>query len=216
MPRSILIVPAIALALGYLTLGTGCASSRDGNPQAKATVTSAKDSRQELVEAKGEISKAIADLDQISSHGDLKVAYRAFSTDIDAVKSREKRVKHEREQMETNQQAYITQWQQDGSKLTNDDLRRSSIDRQAAVKQHFTEVTASYRELEDDYRPLITTLGELQAALANDLTPAAVDAIKPVADTVTSDGAKVQSRINDVIGKLDSLITSLSSGEITK
>ncbi len=209
MSRHILLIPCLAAALGCTALITGCAGDRT-NPQARATVTSATDARQELISAKAEIAKTLADLYRVEHQDELKKSFGDFSDDLAAVKTREKRVRDERERMQADSQVYITTWQQNASTYSNDDLRRSSIDRQATVKEHFTEITAAYRELEDDYRPFITTLSELQSSLANDLTPANVAAIKPVAEKAVTDGDKVQAQVDHVISKLDGLLTSMS------
>ena len=211
MTRSLLSVPFIIVSLSVAVLATGCGGNRNDNPRARSTVTSAKDSRQELLEAKGEIGKVIADLDLINRQGDLKKAYSDFSDDLSTIKSREKSVRTERESMEKDSKAYIEKWQQEAASFQNDDLRRSSIDRQSAVKKRFTDVTAAYRTLEEEYRPFINNLTELHQALANDLTPAAVSSVKPVSSKVISDGTKVQGQIDDVVSELDGLIGSLST-----
>lgn len=210
MPRSALLVPALLLSLTGFAVTTGCSDHRSGNTHAKSTVSSATDSRQELLAAKAEIGKTIADLDLISRHGELKPAFNDFSDDLSAVKHREKTIRSERERMESDSDSYISQWQSDGAQYTNDDLRKSNIDRQGAVKRRFTTVTKAYRDLEDQYRPFITTLTELQGSLANDLTGASVDAIKPVAATAVTDGEKVQTQIDNVIAQLDGMIAELS------
>ena len=211
MTRAHLLIPLLAAAIGCATLSTGCAE-RDGNVQARSTVTSATDSRLELVQAKAEIGKAITDLQLIGNQGELKQAYVAFSDDLAAVQSREKRVKSERERMEADSQAYITRWQADAAQFSNDDLRRSSIERQASVKKRFAEVTAGYRDLEAQYRPFITNMSELQKSLSSDLTPAAVESVKPVITTTVADGGKVQAQIDVVTGQLDGLVSSLKTG----
>ncbi len=211
MPRSSLLVPALLLSITGLALTTGCSDHRNGNAHAQSTVSSATDSRQELIAAKAEIGKTLADLDLIRRHGELKPAFNSFSDDLSAVKAREKTIRSERERMEADSDLYIKQWQNDGAQYTNDDLRKSNIDRQGAVKRHFTTVTKAYRDLEDQYRPFITTLTELQGSLANDLTGASVDAIKPVAATAVTDGEKVQTQIDDVITQLDGMIAEMSS-----
>lgn len=211
MQHSPVLVPFLLLAVVGVTCVTGCADHRDGNVHAQSTVSGAKESRQDLIAAKAEIGKTVTDLDLISRHGDLKPAFHAFSDDLDALRKREKAVRSEREGMEADSDAYIAQWQSEGAQYSNDDLRKSSIDRQAAVKQRFKEVTKAYRVLEDQFKPFITTLTELQGSLANDLTPSAVDAIKPVAATAVSDGEKVQAQIDDVITQLDAMIAGLST-----
>lgn len=210
MHRSSTLVPFLLLAIAGATCVTSCNDHRDGNVHAQSTVSGAKDSRRDLVAAKAEIGKTITDLDLISRHGELKPAFRSFSDDLDALRKREKAVRTEREGMEADADAYIAQWQLEGAQYSNDELRKSSIDRQAAVKQQFKEVTKAYRTLEDQFKPFITTLTELQGSLANDLTSSSVDAIKPVAATAVSDGEKVQAQIDNVITQLDAMIAGLS------
>ena len=211
MYRSSCIVTFLVLAVVGVTCVTGCSSHRDGNVHAQSTVSGAKESREDLIAAKTEIGKAIADLDLIIRHGDLKPTFRTFSDDLDALRKREKAVRSEREAMEADADAYIAQWQFEGAHYSNDELRKSSIDRQAAVKLKFKEVTKAYRALGDQFKPFITTLTELQGSLSNDLTASSVEAIKPVAATAVADGDKVQNQIDEVISQLDSMIASLST-----
>jgi Protein of unknown function (DUF2959) len=195
---------------------SGCAGNRDGNVRAHSTVASVDHSRDELVQAKAEINKALLDLGSISNHVDLKKSYADFSDDIEVVKKREARVRDERAQTEKDRTAYLAKWQENAAQFTNDDLRRSSIDRQAAVKQQFLDVDKAYSELEESYRPFITNLSEVHADLANDLTPAAVDSIKPVVAKITADGSKVQEKIDAVINQLAQLNASLSTNAPAK
>lgn len=211
MHRSPVIVPLLFLTVASVAFVTGCADHREGNVHAQSTVLGAKESREDLIAAKAEIGKAIADLDLIRRHGDLKPAFRAFSDDLEALRKREKAVRSEREAMEADSDAYIAQWQLEGAQYSNDELRKSSIDRQAAVKLRFKEVTKAYRALEDQFKPFITTLTELKGSLSNDLTASSVDAIKPVAATAVADGEKVQTQIDEVVSQLDAMIAGLST-----
>ena len=195
---------------GLIILG-GCSENREGNVRAQSTVKSIKESRLEIIEAKSEIGKSLVTLNQLVHQVELKKSFSDFTEILEDVKDREKNVRKQRLKMEENSNDYIKEWQLEIAQFSNDDLKKSSIDRQAEVKKKFAETTVSYKELNDVYEPFIKNLTEIQLALRNDLTPASIQNVRPVIESATTEGEKVQSKADALIAQLDDLNASLSS-----
>lgn len=190
---------------------SGCSENREGNVRAQSTVKSIKESRLELVEAKNEIGKSLVALNQVVHQVEIKKSFSEFTEVLEDIKDREKNVRKQRIKMEENSNEYIKEWQLEIAQFSNDDLKKSSIDRQAEVKKKFSETTVIYKELNEVYGPFIKNLTEIQLALRNDLTPASIQNVRPVIESASDDGEKVQAKADAVLAQLDDLNASLSS-----
>jgi len=205
---------ATCVGLGFtasLLVLSGCVDNREGNVRAKSTVKSIKESRVEIVEAKNEIGKSLVNLNQLIHQVDLKKSFTDFTEVLGEIKDREANVRKQRVKMEENSNEYIKEWQLEIAQFSNDELKKSSIDRQAEVKKKFAETTVVYKELNEVYEPFIKNLTEIQLALRNDLTPASIKNVRPVIESATKEGEKVQAKADDLIVQLDDLNASLSS-----
>lgn len=211
------LIPMLSTCLGFgmaasgmLILG-GCSDSREGNERANSTVKSIKQSREEIVEAKNEIGKTLANLNLLVHQADLKKSFSDFSEGLENIRDHEETVKKQRLKMEENGNEYIKEWQVEIAQFSNDELKKSSIDRQASVKKKFAATTAAYKELDEVYEPFIKNLTEIQMALRHDLTPASAQNLRPVSESATTEGEKVQSKADALLALLDDLRSSLSS-----
>lgn len=205
---------ASSLACGLAASGlilSGCSENREGNVRANPTVKTIKQSREEIVEAKNEIGKSLATLNQLVHQADLKKSFSEFSDELENIRDREANVRKQRLKMEENGNEYIKEWQAEIAQFSNNDLKKSSIDRQTEVKHKFSETTESYKKLDEVYEPFIKNLTEIQVELRNDLTPASAQNIRPVVDAATTEGEKVQAQADILISQLDDLNASLSS-----
>ena len=198
---------ASVLTVGLL-MG-GCASD-SGNARAHPTITSVADSRQEIVDAKTDIAKTVSSLSLINHGADLTKSYDEFSANLKNTERSEQRVRDQRERLKAHEAEYINQWQQDSAKYTDDDLRKSSVDRQAAVKKRFADIEASYADLAKLYEPFHAKLADIQGALRNDLTQDAVRSVRPTIDSATEQADGIQAKADDLIKQLDELNASLS------
>lgn len=205
---------ALVLGAGLLAGGaglTGCGSS-EGNARAKPTISSAAESRQELVDAKTNIGKTIVSLNQVTHEIELQKSYAAYADNLTATKRSEANVREQRDEMRKNSAEYIRKWQEDSAQYTSDDLRAASTERQKAVKTRFADIETTYEQLSKLYEPLNVKLTEIQSVLANDLTPDAARAVRPSAEEAGKQADEVQAKVDELIKQLDELNASLSSG----
>ena len=211
------LIPMLTTCVGFgltassLILLGGCSENREGNERAKSTVKSIKQSREEIVESKNEIGKTLANLNLLVHQADLKKSFAEFSDGLENIRDHEQNVKKQRLKMEENENEYIKEWQVEIAHFSNDELKKSSIDRQASVKKKFAETTTAYKELDELYEPFIKNLSEIQLAMRHDLTPAAAQNMRPVAESATTEGEKVQAKADSLLSNLDDLRSSLSS-----
>ncbi len=207
-----------AISASTLIFVSGCADSREGNVKASPTVKSIKESREEVVEAKNDIGKALANLNLLVHQADIKKSFKDFTDGLEDIREHEETLTSQRLQMEKNGDQYVKQWQSEMAHFSNDDLKKASIDRQTAVKTKFAETTAAYKQLDEVYEPFIKNLTEIQMALRNDLTSASAQSMRPVYQAAITQGETVQGKADELLARLDDLGSSLSSvpGSTTK
>lgn len=218
------LLPVLSTTLVYATMAStllfvgGCGDSREGNVKASPTVKVVQQSREEIVEARNDIGKTLANLNFLVHQADLKKSFNDFSSGLEDVRAHDENLARQRVKIEESGNEYVMQWQSEMAHFSNDDLKKSSIDRQTAVKNKYAQVTASYKQLDDVYDPFIKNLTEIQMALRNDLTSASAQSMRPVYQAATTQGENVQAKANELLAQLDDLASSLSSvpGSVAK
>jgi len=211
------LLPVLSTSLVYATMAStlmfvsGCGGSREGNVKASPTLKSIQQSREEIVETKNDIGKTLANLNLLVHQADLKKSFNDFSEGLEDVREHDEDLARQRVKIEENGNEYVMQWQSEMAHFSNDDLKKSSIDRQAAVKNKFAQINSAYKQLDDVFDPFIKNLTEIQMALRNDLTSTSAQSMRPVYQAATAQGENVQAKANELIAHLNDLGSSLSS-----
>jgi hypothetical protein len=204
---------ATALALTVAcALGTGCSSSDGRTEQSKNAVASMSNTRSELNKAKAEVQRANASLDALAAGGNLEPAYKQYTASVSSLKSQGDRARQRGQQMRANQRAYVENWQKEMATISDPDLKAGAAARQQAIKANFDHLSATAQAVGDAYRPYLATLQEIQKALANDLTPAGVDAAKPAMAKASAQGQALSGRIDNLIAELDDMRGGMTAG----
>jgi len=194
---------ACGLATGILS--TGCASDEGGGRTAeanKATV-SMKDTRQELVKAKGEVNNAIKALDGLTAGGNLPQAYKQYTTAVKDVQAAGDRARARAQTMRENGRAYVARWEKEMDQVSSPELRAGAAERRQKVKANYEQIVTTGRSVRDAYQPFLKNLQDIQRALASDLTPAGVGAASAAIDKAKTDGAALNERLDGLIAQLD-------------
>jgi uncharacterized phage infection (PIP) family protein YhgE len=122
---------------------------------------------------------------------DPKPQFKSFSSELDALETRAKSVRDLATEMDANSKAYFAKWDAQIAAISNEDIRSRSQERRQKVDQAFTKIREQYAKAREDFKPLLADLKDIRTALAADLTPNGIDAVKKTA-------GKVASRADDV------------------
>ncbi|MDR2876494.1 MAG: hypothetical protein LBV36_00400 [Chromatiales bacterium] len=99
--------------------------------------------------------------------------------------------------------SYFSGWQSDESTVSNSQVLGISASRQAEQRKAFMEVSKNSNEVNRVLQTYLSDLRDIETYLSNDLTPAGVKAITPVAEQAKKDGAALQEAIKPMISTLD-------------
>ena len=143
--------------------------------------------------------------------GSLTERYAELVNQVKSVESTAKRIRTVNERMAAQGQAYFANWDAEIAKINNEDIRKRTAERKEEVEKSLSRVDDHYRELSEAYKPFISDVTDLMAALQTDLT---LDGVKSMADPIRDtikEGEKVLKAANTVAQDLEKLGLKLSS-----
>jgi hypothetical protein len=158
-----------------------------------------------------QIDATAASLDAVVSPGqpELKKSFNAYSSNVaDLEKTGTKVLKHT-DEMSSNSKEYFSEWEKQGDDYTNPRLRELSEERRNKLADIYAQVPAASAGVKEDYLTYLTELKEIQMYLSNDLTPAGVASITPIAQKSVQDLDKLKASLRPVIYALDEINAEL-------
>jgi hypothetical protein len=195
-----------------VAFATGCSSESGGRTaESQKAVVSLKDTRQELVKAKAEVTDATAALDKLSAGGNLEQSFKQYTAAVKDVQSAGDRAGARAQAMKENARQYVVKWEKEMDQVSSPELRAGAAERRQKVKDNFDQITVAGRSVRNAYQPFLKDLQDIQRALASDLTPAGVSAAKPAIDKTRGDGTTLNGRIDSLIAELDDVSGGMSA-----
>jgi hypothetical protein len=158
-----------------------------------------------------QIDATAASLDAVVSPGqpELKKSFNAYSSNVaDLEKTGTKVLKHT-DEMSSNSKEYFSEWEKQGDDYTNPRLRELSEERRNKLADFYAQVPAASAGVKEDYLAYLTELKEIQMYLSNDLTPAGVASITPIAQKSVQNLDKLKASLRPVIYALDEINAEL-------
>jgi hypothetical protein len=96
-------------------------------------------------------------------------------------------------------------------------LKQGLQSRRAAVAAQYDAIQSAAQAVRDSYQPFIRDCDEIQKALAIDLTPSGVNAVKPSINRAKSDGERLGQKLDMLGQELDKVIGTMTpSGQGAK
>jgi Protein of unknown function (DUF2959) len=192
----------IALGVAGLTL-VGCSSApyRKGD----AAAISLQDAASDVQGQSRALEVAMGTLDDLVNKPemDLKPQFKRFSKAVDTLAADARRNNRSEARISKKSAAYFDEWNKQLADMNYDVVRERSQARKNEVAKYLDSVDQRYREAQDAMGPLLSYLYDVRKALDNDLTPAGVESIKPIAGKARENADKVQL----ALGRLTSELT---------
>jgi len=206
-------VVTAVLVLTGLALAVGCSSNSKGErtEEGTKTVESLRSVRQNIKQAPKEVDKVIASLNAMSGGGDLKTTYATYSKQVDALEASGERARKRSQAMRSNADQYIARWEEEANQFQSPELREGMQQRRESVRENFTKIRTAAQSAREAYTPFLRNLQEIERALANDLTPAAVRTIQPAIDKSKADGEVLKQRLAALDAELDRVAGEMST-----
>lgn len=200
--------------LSLLVTVVGAAGCSSGYKQGSKTSESVMTASQAIEDGRAQIDKVTASLNKLvnAQNQDLRPLFKDYSSNVDKLDSIAKDVKKRAEEMKSKGQAYFKEWDAELAKINNEDIKTRSADRRTDVEQSFQRLSDASQKLKSVYQPLMSDLQDIRTALNNDLTPAGVQNIKPIAERVISEAAQVKDAAGQVSAEFSALGVKMAPG----
>jgi chromosome segregation ATPase len=187
---------ALVMCLGTLAWLVGCGGDGGRAAESEKAVGSMQDTKAQITNAKQLVTKANTSLDQLSAGGDLNKSYGSFSKAVDDLQSSGERVKARWADMQARGKQYQQKWQTEAANIKNPEIRQSLEARREKVRQNYDKITATAKGAKEAWDPYMSDVQEIKKALAIDLTPGAVQAMKPTFDKAKVKGATLIQQLD--------------------
>jgi hypothetical protein len=201
-------IPLTAL----LVLLTGCSSGGgERSKESAKTIEGFSAVKKDLGTAQAQVDQALAAMNKLNAGGDLAKSYSAYSKEVDDVEKAGAAARKRGDSMRKNTNAYITKWQKDVESIQDPTIKASLAERREVVRTNFNEVKSAAGEVRAAYGPFLSSLQQIQKALAVDLSPAALPGLKPAMNKAQADGTTLKQKIAAVQKELDEMQAGMSS-----
>lgn len=198
-----------ALLLGYLAVGCASPGYERQNATAK---TLAKASAEVQAESRG-IDSTITALKSLVSDppADLKPQFRTYQQALKRLEDAAVRTTRTSGEVTRKAEAYLAEWEKVLATISYEYIRERSQARREEVRSSLDTVQRRYQEAQAAVDPLINYLRDIRVALASDLTPGGIAAIRNIATNAEDNAKKVQTALGNLDADLQTLSQRLSS-----
>jgi len=197
--------------LTTLGLATLLASATQASQQQLAQ--SIKDVRVETSQTAGQLSATLAALNALTAQtkGDLKPTYTAYCSEVTKTEAAAGWTLTRVQWMASDGRKYFQDWQATVSGIANESLRKKAQKRLDAVKTSYQKVEASLKQASEKFKPFLSDLGDIQKALATDVTAGGVKAIKSTVKSANWNHQYVDKAVQSALKEMDKMEKALSS-----
>ncbi len=143
--------------------------------------------------------------------GDLRPAYNTYCSEVSKTESAAGWTKTRAQWMASDGRKYFQDWQNTVNGIANDSLRKKSQKRLDAVRVNYDKVELSLQQASERFRPFLSDLGDIQKALATDVTAGGVKAIKSTVRSANWNHQYVDRAIKSALKEMDKMEKALSS-----
>ena len=192
----------VCLAAALLPVATGCSSG----PDVDTTVDRMSVFGTETAKANDCIDGTIRALEALvaTQGSDLKVPFDAYSKSLTALDQQASLVRTRADEMKATGDEFFAQWEADANATVSPERR--------------AELSASYAGIKEDmanagpaFTPFLASLKDIHNYLKLDLSVTGINAMGELVKKASSDGARVKSRIQAVLVRLNTVRGLLST-----
>ena len=194
-------------------LATICTFAQTASASQEQLASSIQQARIETVRTADQLKATLSALNALSrkSQGDLKGAYDAFAVEVPKTEAAAAWTKTRVEWMEGDGQRYFETWQASVNSIANASLRKKAQRRLDSVKASFQKVNKSLVTARDKFQPFLSDLSDIQKALANDVTPAGVKAVRSTVEEADWNHKFVSNAIQQALKEMKKMEEALGS-----
>ena len=199
----------LGMALLIAALAGGC-SSGGRAPESKKAVEGFDKTREAITKAQGQVNSTNAALEELSAGGDLQKSFKRYTSSVADLEQSARDARQRATSMRERVKEYTDEWQKEIDTMQDPTIRAGLTERREAVRNNFENVRNSAQAARDAYEPYMAQLKEIQRALAIDLTPHNVSAMRPAIDKALQQGQSLKQKLAAMQMELDKIMRGTS------
>lgn len=213
MKRKIVGLIVATAVIGSVTLLGGCATMR-GEKVAKAPTEELQKAQADMKQAIVQVDATTASLDTLVKQDQvaLKKAFDQFSENVNQMENVSNRIDGNVSELRSEGREYFTELQQQEMNYTDSNLRQASSERRAQLDRVYSRVPQTTNQLNQALTAYVADLKQIQTYLSTHLTPAGVEAMRPVAQQAMAKGENVKQLAEPAITATSQALTAMTPG----
>ena len=198
----------LCLLVGFATL---LASATQASQQQLAR--SIGDTHLETIRTDTQLKATIGALNGLTKQtkGDLRPAYNTYCSEVAKTESTAGLTRMRVQWMASDGRKYFQDWQNTINSIANESVRKKTQKRLDSVKVSYDKVEASLQLAGEKFKPFLSDLADIQKALAADVTPGGVKAIKSTVKSANWNHQFVDKAVKSALKEMEKMEKSLSS-----
>jgi hypothetical protein len=113
--------------------------------------------------------------------------------------------------MASDGRKYFKDWQATIDPIANESLKKKAQKRLNTVQTSYNKVEVSLQQAAEKFRPFLSDLGDIQKALAADVTPGGVKAMKSTVSSANWNHQYVDRAVKAALKEMDKMVKALSA-----
>jgi hypothetical protein len=175
--------------------------------------TSITEARVETTRTSEQLKATLSTLTALTKQkkGDLRPAYNAYCSEVAKTESAATWTRTRIQWMAGDGRKYFQDWQTTVKGIANESLQKKAQKRLDAVQKSYDKVEASLKVAGEKFKPFLSDLGDIQKALATDVTAGGVKAIKSTVSSANWNHRSVDEAIQSALKEMAKMEKELSS-----
>jgi hypothetical protein len=174
--------------------------------------TSITEARVETTRTSEQLKATLGTLTALTKQkkGDLRPAYSAYCSEVAKTESAANWTRTRIQWMAGDGRKYFQDWQTTVKGIANESLQKKAQKRLDTVQKSYDKVEASLKVAGEKFKPFLSDLGDIQKALATDVTAGGVKTIKSTVSSANWNHRFVDEAIQSALKEMAKMEQALS------
>jgi septal ring factor EnvC (AmiA/AmiB activator) len=195
-----------------LTIGLATLLASATQASQEQLASSIKDAHVETTRTADQLKATLGALNALTKQtkGDLRPTYDTYCAEVAKTEAAASWTRTRVQWMAGDGRKYFEDWQGTVNGIANESLRKKAQKRLDAVQKSYNKVEASLQLAGEKFKPFLSDLGDIQKALATDVTAGGVKAIKSTVKSANWNYQYVDKAINSALKEMQKMVKELS------
>ncbi|TVR14542.1 MAG: hypothetical protein EA391_12580 [Balneolaceae bacterium] len=164
-----------------------------------------------------QIDKIGESLDKLTNprQADVRQAYDQYSENVLSIEKLENDFQKHVEEMETNNEIYLSEWKKNSNEYDNPEIQRLSVERYEIVSRAFNKISENNVGINDAFKTYVSDVIEIETFISNDLTNRGIESISPISKEAVHNGKNLKNALLNLQSAIEEARAEMIQGEIS-